>query len=559
MPQKPVFSKPPLLTASVCFPSNGTVRIRDERISRLYQEANSLIDRPEVWEGLFRVACLVRNHPLDEPVFRVIHEAIHDTENGAFDGTVTNQIHIARAAFSVYEYNADRTILKRLAVWLRYFEIEYEQLASQDGFLYRPADMLELLVHFYRITGIQSTLRLCAKIRATAFDWTTVLQTFQQSIPIENGDASFLSLLSSKRPAEIEYDQKEQLVNHAEMLADGVRYSLYSGIFSGNGQDLTAGRNGWKYLRKHHLALCGGTTSDPFLSGRGADRMISNRALFAWTEAFASQLYLPDSDWALDELIRIVYNGLEDCLNRTHIPEYQRLNSLGSGDETSGDTVLLARFLRAIAAAGIHSISLTEDGCRINYTLTAKYMLMIHKNPVMILADRNSVRFQSRKPFRACVDYYISPYASGNVSIILKDDVNRLIAGENEKHTGFYVHTDELWSDQDGYDMEPDRKVVTEETHHQGVCFYLGKQLLSHEVSGNAYSLAVCGLPEYREGEIMVETAVCTRWPARGTVPSDIPVLPPVSDEHYPVHLMPYSATSRRITVFPRIQHLCLK
>ena len=54
------------------------------------------------------------------------------------------------------------------------------------------------------------------------------------------------------KPEEIDYEQKEKLINHAEMLADGVRYTLYAGLFSGNGQDLSAGKNAWSYLQKYH-------------------------------------------------------------------------------------------------------------------------------------------------------------------------------------------------------------------------------------------------------------------------------------------------------------------
>ena len=42
-------------------------------------------------------------------------------------------------------------------------------------------------------------------------------------------------------PEDIDYDEKEKLINHAEILADGVRYSVFSGIFSGNGDRTAAG------------------------------------------------------------------------------------------------------------------------------------------------------------------------------------------------------------------------------------------------------------------------------------------------------------------------------
>ena len=68
------------------------------------------------------VACLIKNKPAEEPVAGLIYDAIRDTENGSVEGSLTEQIQKMRAAFAVFEYNTDRTILKRIAVWLRYLE-----------------------------------------------------------------------------------------------------------------------------------------------------------------------------------------------------------------------------------------------------------------------------------------------------------------------------------------------------------------------------------------------------------------------------------------------------
>ena len=133
MPQKPVFYKAPILTTAHCFPSNGTVRTTDERLRNLYVRADEKKDNPFLWEGLFRVACLIKNKPLDEPVTEMILNAIRDTENGSIEGKLSVQISIARAAFAVYEYNTDRSILQRIAVWCRYLEIEFDQLTREDA------------------------------------------------------------------------------------------------------------------------------------------------------------------------------------------------------------------------------------------------------------------------------------------------------------------------------------------------------------------------------------------------------------------------------------------
>ena len=317
MPQKPVYCKSPILTIPHGFPASGTIRTNDSRIERLYQQANRWIDQPCLWEGLFRIACLVRSNPMEEPVAHLILDETRKMENNEFEGSVRDQVSKARAAFTVYEYNTDRTILRRIAFWLRYLEAEFDTLCTQDCILFCPADLMELLIRFYQVSGTKAVLRLCVKLRAKAFDWTTALQTFQQSIPIELEKANPEVFLQNATPEDLDYGDRQKLINHAEMLADGVRYTLYSGLFSGHGLDLSAGKTVWRHLSRHHQAICGGTTSDPFLCGRGSDKPVSNTALAAWSEAFAAQMILSDSEWAADELIRIVFNGLYDCLEKS--------------------------------------------------------------------------------------------------------------------------------------------------------------------------------------------------------------------------------------------------
>ena len=75
-----------------CFPAAGTVRSTDERISRLYQKTSQYIEQPRVWEGLFRLACLIGKLPAEEPVADMIRHAISETENGIFVEGSQNQL-----------------------------------------------------------------------------------------------------------------------------------------------------------------------------------------------------------------------------------------------------------------------------------------------------------------------------------------------------------------------------------------------------------------------------------------------------------------------------------
>lgn len=553
MPQKPVFSRSPVLTVPYCFPAAGTVRTTDERIARLYQNANRYAEQPCLLEGLFRLACLIRNKPLEEPVAERILRMTDPTENGSFPGSFSDQICMARAVFALFEYNSDRNILKRIAEWIRYVEIEFETLIVQDGILYNPADLMELLVKYYLVSGVRSTLRLCARLRAEAFDWSTSLHTYQQSVPFRRDPGTVPYSLPVVRPDQIDYEEKKKLINHALLMADGVRYTLFAGLFSGNRQELTAGRTVWLQLRRYHRALCGGTTGSPFLSGNAPDLPVSNLVLAAWTEAFGAQMILADSFWAADEMIRIVYNGLDECLNRTDIPEEQRINHIPDGfGITSGGPELYARITRAAAVSLRNAVSLTENGFRINYPLPAKYLLMIRKQPFILKTDFDAITFQCKTPVYVRAEVYLSPYNTCSVCTERKGKKNRELIRNERPENGYCVVAESEWLDQDRIIFLPDSCVLSEETHHQGIAFIAAGRLLSMPADNRNYAMAICGSPACTDGKVTVSTAPADRWTLREGQPSDIPVLPVTSGEPAPTVLKPYSECPCRITVFPK-------
>ena len=554
MPQKPIFVKAPILAVSHCFPCNGTVRTTDERVRNLYIQSTRWIENPFIWEGLFRIACLIKNKPMDEPVTALILNAVSDTENGSVQGTLSRQISIIRAAFAVYEYNTDRNLLQRIAVWCHYLEIEFEQLTKEDPLpLYQPADLMELLVRYYQVTGLKAVLRICTRLRAAAFNWTSALHTFQQSIPVDADEKNPVMPDLTAAPAEIDYDEREKLINHAEMLADGIRYSVFSGMFSGNGQDLAAGKVVWRYLYKHHHAICGGTTSNPYLCGNAPDRPVTNRSVAAWVEAFASQLILNDSEWALDELIRIIYNSLEDCLCKETVGRIQKVNDSEPENTPDEETAgLYARLTRAVSSVFLHAVTLKEKGVSVNYPVSGKYLLMIRKQAVILNMDEHSVNIQSKKPFNACLDVFMPATGTSGLQINgtqESDQSVQAIPAEN----GYYVHLKKEWQDQENICFTDEDRVISEDTHHQGLCFIHNNRLYSLPVKNDEPSYAVAGESEAYDDNVSVSMAAIS-----GTYSSekntDIPVLPAAELKTVQKSLTPYSKTPRRMTMFPRIR-----
>lgn len=536
-----------------CYPAAGTVRTDDERIGRLYHNTARYIDRPEVWEGLFRLACLIKSSPTEEPVASFIVNAGADTDSGAFKGTFPEQICIARALLAFFEYNTDRTILKRIASWLRYTEIEFDNLSSGSSILYNPADLMELLVRYYQASGVKSALRLCTRLRADAFDWTTAMHTFQQSIPIRQDERTEAFCFPAVKPDEIDYDDREKLINHAEMLADGVRFTLFSGLFSGHGQDLSSGKTIWSYLIKHHRALCGGTTGDPYLSGNAPDQPVSSTVLCAWTEAFAAQMIQEDSEWAADEMIRIVYNGLEYCLNHEEAISVQRINTVCEMQTVPSDCVkYYARLARAVSCAFLHAVALTENGFRINYLLPARYMLMSQKQPVMLKTDEQSVVFLCKKPVSAVTELFRPRTASWSVDIRRNKPNEFSFLRKRYDDESFVLTADTEWDDRDKIILEPDNRIVCENTHHQGVCYLYFNRMLCLPASEADYAYAVCGPAVMEEGSATIAVAPADTWRIRDHLPADIPVLPETVHEQIIKKLETYSSLRCRITMFPR-------
>jgi hypothetical protein len=128
-------------------------------------------------------------------------------------------------------------------------------------------------------------------------DWTTILHRFQRNSARDRAETEKEAevLLSREEFPEIDFFAASVLSSHGELAADAVRFTAFAAMYSGNGQEITAGEKGWEYLKKYHAAACGGTTADVFLAGGGTDRGISPAASAAWTEALIAQAQLNDN------------------------------------------------------------------------------------------------------------------------------------------------------------------------------------------------------------------------------------------------------------------------
>ena len=519
----------------------------------------SFLECPFTWEGAFRLASMLTDNPLSEPVSCRILASLSENADGSFSGSIEEQIAAARAALALFEYNTDRDILKRIGSWCRYLEIEWDRLFSSGRTLFDPADLMELLVRFYQTGGIKPVLRLCVKLRSSCFDWTTALQTIKQIIALESMDEDQISFVDRISVDGIDYDQKQVLMNHAEMLADAVRYSVFAGIFSGNRQDLTAGKSAWNYLQKHFRAICGGTTSGPFLQGASSDAGIDTAALAAWTEAFAAQMLLPGSEWAVDELIRIAFNGLSFCLSQDSLPKEQYVNCIRPAQRISGNAAIYGRISRAAASVYRNALTITESGIRINYLPDARYILMIQKQPVVLHSDGVKAVFTMKDDIRTPVDIFRSVNETASITAVINDKTLVLSSEKEDRKSGFYIHTDRQWNSQDSICFSQKELIAQESTHHQGLCWFVRNRLMAFECNEENYQNAVSEKPVISDNRVKVRLYRIDCWHSHHDQPGDIPVLPGRFDKEMTAELVPYENTEMRISMFPRISPLCSK
>ena len=562
MPQKAIFSRTPLISCRMCTLSNGQIRTDDPIAERLYGWLQAVLDNPEIWEGAFTLACQLRDRPLEEPVTGLILSALEKEPEGALPGDYQQQLRIARAAMAVYEENLNHSILRKLASWCEMLELQWDMVSAERSVRIQPGDWMEFLVRFYRLTGIKAVLRLCTRLRATAMDWTTLLHSFHQRKPLsaQLSPEEIHILMKDESGNESDFMVRQALINRAELLADGIRYAAYSGIFSGNGQELSAGEKGWSAVNRDHGAVCGGTTADVLLAGKATNRGIYAAAIAAWTEAFISQAMLQGAPWAMDALSRIVHNALPACIGAKEPVMYQRVNSLREDPGSAGcaapedgtDSVhVLARLARALGAARKAAVTAMPEGFSLNLSLPGMYVLGLGNEMISVRISGTDAVLRSSNGLR------------GEFTLFLADTEIRPVRvqmGEQEAETkrpeqvreGTYLLLKGDGSRSCRISYGESEHLVVLSTHHEGICCFSGPRLLTLEARNGTFRTAACGEPVLVDGQPMIPVCDVSGWINRDGIPADVPVLPKTEGETRLEPMYPYSETPVRIAVFPR-------
>jgi len=548
---KPIYEKAPLMTLAALPLRAGQCRSVLPQLRRLYALGQAAPENVCLWEGLFRTACLVKDQPLQEPVVRLMNEALSRQQpSGELPGSVAEQVALMRAAYAVYEFDTDRVRLEKMALWCGWACENWENVLADREVRVRPGELMELLCSLYRITGKAALMELCKRLRAQGMDWTSVLHTFSQQRPLmrEMPFDLLQAHMADEREHESGYYTRLYLTNHSEYLADGVRSAVTCGRFSGSGSELSAPRTGWEKITRYHGAVCGGVTGDETLAGASPAAGVSAAGLGAWAESLASV----DEPWAYDALEVLVANALPVAAGEEEIQCVQQVNQVGESRRyhLGADLPLrsLNRLMRGYAAVASCAVTQRPEGPAVNLYLPGEYIVPA-ENGAMLLKIREEkgekvITVRVKEAFRAEMKLRVPKWARETTVSI--NGLPMDAACENLE-----VEIDRVWENGDTVTVAFSAPLQELEGYHQGACIMAGPVLYAMDAASDSpNNVALCGEPVMDgEGRITAPVRLVPDW--KNTT-GDIPVLPRTEGDVLHVALVPYADAKRPVALFPR-------
>lgn len=562
MPLKPIYEKAPLTRPASLPLRAGQAKMEREDGKRLYDLACQAKDAPALWEGAYRLACAVTDKPAREPCAAWIASALSaQREDGALDLAWADAVAVMRAAYAMYEQDAERGLLERMLRWCACLAARWDEAMAQSGIPAHPADLMGLLLDIYRVSGKAAILKLCERLSRQGLDWCGVLKTFSVERPMrritpwEDMEAG----LAAEGGDQAGFYTRQYLTCHAESLADGMRYAAEIAALTGGGRALEAGKTGWEKLTRWHGAVCGGVTGDETLAGTSPASAVDAASLGAWAEALGAQGAMMRDAWAFDALEILAENGLPAALCGDKLIPFERVNGLSANcavrdcyhvhDGGEQAPRALKRLTRGYAALSQSAVTTRETGADVNLYLTGSYALRLGGSPALLsIAGKDGeyvVRVGLRGEETATLALRI-PSWTEDAFIRVNDE------GGLEGHAGQWLEISRAWRRGDRITVSFARRAQVKEGHHQGAAVMYGATLMAYPASREDWAVALCGEPQVREGRVYAALRRVPAWRMSGPVPADIPVLPRGEGEPFEAELRPYAETPCRIALFPR-------
>ena len=556
MALKPIYEKSPLTVLKAAALRPGQVKMNNAVMEQLYAMLENARNEYAAWEGMIRLgAVLGKKDVTAEKWTRQMLDM--QKEDGSLPLTLPQALAVMRAAMALYEQTAERSLLEKIAAWCGCLAADWENVIACQEIRTTPADLMEMLVNLYRITGKKAVSNLCAKLRQEGMDWSGTLHTFSVQRPMSRVTpwADMEAGLAAEQGSEAGFYTRQYLTCHAENLADGMRSAQVNGLYSGNGMELSAGKTGWEKISRYHGALCGGITADETIAGTSPSAAVDAASLGAWAEAFAQQ----DAAWAFDALETLVENGLPAAVVEGKLVPFQRVNSLkvnaGTNDcyhvhDADAPQVwrALARLSRGFAAAASTAVMSCKDGMEINLYMPGTYLVPVEGGACRVEIaggdGKYTITMKAKQAFKAAIRIRV-PAWTDDAYIEVNQD------GGDEGRPGQYLTLERTWNPGDVIRAEFGLNLRTVAAHHQGAAVLLGAKVMAAKAEGDNWAVALCGEPEIKDGKVTAALAPVADWRKKGAVPADLPVLP-ACGEAVETELTPYAQTPCRIAMFPR-------
>ena len=554
MPLKPIYKRAPLLTLQQVPLSCGSVSTDEPFVRTLYDLCSAHSDEIRILEGMFGLSCLLFQNPLEQPAAAKISKLTDEIIKQSISLPETDQLAVMRAAMLMYEYSGDRSLVTNILSWCAQKEAEWDQFISVNAIRQIPADMMELMVRLYRRTGSKGLLRLCARLRSQAMDWSGILRTFDQNRGLKKliDRDDLKTALTKENGDETAYYTKLYLTNRAVNFADGIRYSIFATQFSGNGQEMIAGERGWEMIKKYHYAVCGGSTADTALQGMGTHRAIDAASTAAWCDSLCRLYQVNSKAGILHDIMDIAINAIPALIAQDAITEYQFVNILkeGAGKERCYDPEeekdhlidCLARLSRAIDVLFRTAVTMTENGISINLLLPCTVKTSINNKPLMLQSDGKDIKLKMKESIK------------GGIFFASANDTDLSVNGNSAFRIvrGSRILLDRIWENGDTLNTVDAEEIGVTEAHHHSVCVKKGNILYAIPANEKKYAYALCGTPTEKDGKVFGLFKKVNDWKQCNGIPNNVPVYPATEENTVEIEMKPYAGLKTRISVFPR-------
>lgn len=564
MPLKPMFSRAPLTMqplaplAPEAIALEGSARETLEKLCALALQAPM---GPALAEGALACAYLCENAPLAEKVEQWLRVQLNvQGADGSLPLPAAEGIRVMLAVARLFAHQGEKTLLEPMMRYCACLRERWEELRLDGSVMGQAANLMELLLFLYNVTGKKALLHLMELTRRDAMDWSGLMSTFALSRP--TAKLMPLEEMTAGRKAEGNdpsgFYTRQYLATFGPALAQGIRLPVLMGLYSGSARDLDAGYTGYEKIMRYHGTATGAFTADLHLAGGSPSAAVSGRAAGETARSLARVWQVTEKPGAAEALACLMENALPAFLPEGKLLPFLRVNSLsvnagvkdcyapGEAEETARET--LAALLQGTAEGMRSAVTATATGAAVGLYVPGHYTLRLGREKAKLTlatsGERVTLTLSMKNPAEAELKLRI-PSWTVEPMVQVNDE------GGDAPETGKMFTLRRTFRDGDVITLLLPRKARLTEGYHQSLCVMRGDTLLAMPVQGENWRRALCDVRDTERGTeaVLLETS---QWKTRVHVPADPPIAPRTEGKEERIILQPFAETACRIAAFPK-------